>query len=207
MSGTYIRTPEIREKQRQSALGRTVSDETKQKLSVAFRGRKQSPEHIAARSKALKGRKSWNKGRPLPGIGHPTSDATRAKLSMGMRGANNPRYQPDRDLVAARLTTARFMRECLRRLRVNKNSTSAKMLGYDKNALPRHIEAQFSDGMNWGNYGSVWEIDHVCPVAKYVLAGVADPKTINALTNLRPLWVSENRSKRDKMILERRASI
>jgi hypothetical protein len=44
--------------------GITHSDETKRKIGLKSLGRKQSPETIAKRSKALKGRIPWNKGKP-----------------------------------------------------------------------------------------------------------------------------------------------
>ncbi len=148
------------------------------------KGHKQTPEHIAARSAALKGRAAWNKGK------------TWTKRKLGVQcGPNNPRWQPNRELVRARLKTQRFMRDCLRRLLVNKTSTSEKMLGYNKDDLIAHLEKQFTTEMNWENYGSVWEIDHIRPVALFVSDGQLEPATVNALNNLRPLTCSANRSR------------
>lgn len=158
-------------------------------LGEQMKGQKQTAEHIAARSTALKGRKAWNKGKRWK------------KTVLGKQcGPNNPRWQPDRDLVKARLKAQRFMRDSLRRLLVNKTSTSAEVVGYDKDALITHLESQFLSNMNWGNYGNVWEIDHVRPVAQFVSEGVTDPRVINALSNLRPLSKSANRRKRDAFI-------
>ncbi len=50
------------------------------------------------------------------------------------------------------------------------------------------MESLFEDGMTWENYPE-WEIDHVKPLAK------GGKHEVN---NLQPLWMSENRSKKDK---------
>lgn len=152
------------------------------------KGRKQSPEHIAARSAALNGRRCWNKGKHW-------SDEVKKKLSESGKGARNSRYQPNRELVAARLAARRFMKDCIRRLLINKNSSCADLLGYDRDQLIAHLESLFTSEMNWSNYGDFWEIDHVRSIAAYVLDGDTSPASVCALTNLRPLRKGENRSK------------
>ena len=67
-------------------------------------------------------------------------------------------------------------------------------LGYDKEALKDHIESLFVDGMSWENYGE-WEIDHIKPVKAFWDDGIIDPKIVNALNNLQPLWKQDNRKK------------
>src|SRR5438067_13784547 len=62
----------------------------------------------------------------------PVSADTRALLSAAVKGERNGRYNPNRDVVKARLKAQRFMRDCLRRLLVNKTSSSSEMLGYSK---------------------------------------------------------------------------
>lgn len=69
-----------------------------------------------------------------------------------------------------------------------------RKLGYTSKQLRYHIECQFKPGMSWDNYGE-WEIDHKIPMKWYFENGVNDPKVVNALENLQPLWKSENRSK------------
>lgn len=67
-------------------------------------------------------------------------------------------------------------------------------MGYSAEDLAKHIEAQFVDGMSWVERHK-WHIDHINPVAAFVAEGETDPKVINALTNLRPMWASENMAK------------
>ena len=87
-----------------------------------------------------------------------------------------------------------FMRKCLSRCLINKTDTTEKILGYKSAELKEHIERQFLDGMSWSNR-SEWHIDHIIPVSHFLKKGVADPKVINCLTNLRPIWAKDNLKK------------
>lgn len=70
------------------------------------------------------------------------------------------------------------------------------ILGYDAATLCRHLERQFHGGMSWANYGSHWHIDHIIPIASFVISPDEDNFTACwALTNLRPLAAKENLQK------------
>lgn len=75
-----------------------------------------------------------------------------------------------------------------------KRARTAVEIGYTPDDLRDHIAAQFRPGMSWANHGK-WHIDHIDPVSSMVARGVTDPKEINALSNLRPLWAHENLSR------------
>lgn len=72
-----------------------------------------------------------------------------------------------------------------------KTATSQKLLGYSVKELRCHIENQFAQGMSWETHGA-WHIDHIKPVSAFIAEGITDPKIINALSNLRPLWARDN---------------
>lgn len=87
----------------------------------------------------------------------------------------------------------------LKRLKQNKTKPTIESLGYSAECLKKHIESLWDKNMNWGNYGKYigcWEIDHKKAVSKF------DKDTcvsvVNALDNLQPLWVIENRIKYNK---------
>lgn len=82
----------------------------------------------------------------------------------------------------------------VRRLVQGDRSGVYKRLGYSLHDLREHLERQFQAGMSWDNYGD-WHIDHIVPVSSFVSKGIEDPKIVNALSNLRPLWASENFAK------------
>lgn len=68
------------------------------------------------------------------------------------------------------------------------------IVGYTLEALVRHLERQFYDGMSWGNYGSAWQVDHIIPLAYFQRLGWTDDlvRVAWALSNLRPLPPLEN---------------
>lgn len=90
---------------------------------------------------------------------------------------------------------ARFMRGCIRKMLTEKNAPTFEMIGYTPQELRDHIEAQFEEGMSWDNHGTSWHIDHIAPIAYLIEQGETDPAVINALSNLQPMWASENLSK------------
>ncbi len=66
-------------------------------------------------------------------------------------------------------------------------------IGCDGDTLAAWIESQFQPGMNWENWGSVWEMDHREPLAKFDLTVDEQRLKASHYSNLRPLWRSENR--------------
>ena len=87
------------------------------------------------------------------------------------------------------------MRSMIRRLmdktKSNKNSRTEHMLGYSDRDLKSHMESLFVDGMSWDNRDK-WHVDHIESIDSFLKKGVNDPKIINALSNLQPLWVTDN---------------
>lgn len=75
------------------------------------------------------------------------------------------------------------------------------LLEYSMAELRTHLGRQFTKGMAWENYGE-WHIDHIVPQCSLPYQRATDPnfRLAWALTNLRPLWGSENRSKNGKAI-------
>lgn len=77
------------------------------------------------------------------------------------------------------------------------------VLGYDVSDLRAHLERQFTRGMNWEKFmaGEI-HIDHIVPVAAFNIRAADSPefRACWALSNLRPMWASENLSKSDKVL-------
>lgn len=87
------------------------------------------------------------------------------------------------------------MRWLIRRISPALKTGAAKdLLGYSVEEFCRHIESQFLPGMSWEKR-SAWHIDHIKPVSAFIAEGIRDPKIINALSNLCPLWVRDNLAK------------
>lgn len=88
----------------------------------------------------------------------------------------------------------RLLRRLITHKGYRKQSRSEEVLGYTQAQFVAHIERQFEQGMAWG----LIHVDHIVPIAAFFDAGIDDPKIINALANLRPMWPKPNQQKSDK---------
>ncbi len=81
-----------------------------------------------------------------------------------------------------------------------KGHHSEDLLGYTVEDLKRHLESQFTEDMDWSNYG-LWEIDHRIPISAFNFSSSEhqDFRRCWALSNLQPMWKSENKIKSDKL--------
>jgi Fe2+ transport system protein B len=50
-----------------------------------------------------------------------------------------------------------------------KTNTTIKYLGCSIQEYIVYLENMFLEGMNWGNYGAIWEIDHIIPISSFDL--------------------------------------
>lgn len=119
---------------------------------------------------------AWAKARPAHIRGY----------SQGYRAAN-----PEKWILRSHLSRV------IRKIKGEKWGSSAAILGYDSDKLKVRLEFQFLPGMSWDNHGE-WEVDHRISVASFVNRGVVDPAIINCLSNLKPMWKADNRSKGSK---------
>jgi hypothetical protein len=67
--------------------------------------------------------------------------------------------------------------------------------GYTPEQLIQRIECQFQEGMSWNNRKE-WHIDHKKPISMFIES--TEPRIINMLCNLQPIWANENLSKSNK---------
>ena len=81
-----------------------------------------------------------------------------------------------------------------------KNRKWEELVGYTIEDLMKHLEKQFDNKMNWDNYGSYWEIDHITPRSLFNYTKPEDPefKKCWSLKNLQPLPKHLNRRKHNK---------
>lgn len=86
----------------------------------------------------------------------------------------------------------RLIKRTIKYLGTKKESSTIDLLGYSPYLLKETIESKFKQGMTWENYGE-WHIDHIRPISSFDKD--TEPRIINALSNLQPLWSWENLSK------------
>jgi len=72
-------------------------------------------------------------------------------------------------------------------------SATHRMIGCTPQEFRDHLQAKFRDGMNWSNYGGLWEIDHIIPLVS--AKTVQEVERLGHYTNLQPLLISENVAK------------
>lgn len=81
------------------------------------------------------------------------------------------------------------MRNRLRKALVKEHGRTFELVGCGIPELKAHLEAQFTNGMTWDNYGS-WHVDHRIPLAS--ATSIADVWRLCHYTNLQPLWAADN---------------
>jgi hypothetical protein len=88
----------------------------------------------------------------------------------------------------------------LNKNKVTKSNRTIKYLGCSIVDYKQYLEAKFTSEMNWENYGSYWEIDHIKPIDSFDLS---DPQQLNECFNYKntqPLSKKENREKSNKIL-------
>lgn len=85
-------------------------------------------------------------------------------------------------------------------LKQNKTDKTDTLLGCTKTQLINWLEYQLKDGLTWSNYGTLWHIDHVIPLAFFDLIDTKQQLLAFNWSNLRPLYATENLSKNDTIV-------
>ena len=75
------------------------------------------------------------------------------------------------------------------------NDECLSIMGCNSDFLQLWFEFQFDDKMNWRNYGSYWNLDHVKPRSLFNIEDDNDRRLMNIWFNLQPLEKYENMKK------------
>jgi hypothetical protein len=101
-----------------------------------------------------------------------------------------------RDYVKIKRNLSRRIKRAL--LGGRKSANTLQLLGCSIDQLKQFLESQFTDGMNWGNYGVYWHIDHHIPCAAHDLSKPEGQKRCFHWRNLRALKTEDNLKKNDR---------
>lgn len=109
------------------------------------------------------------------------------------RCKEDPKYK-----LGKRTRTAVYT--CLKEANVAKYRSTFQLLGYTLEELMNHLEALFTEGMTWDNYGE-WHVDHKIPMTSFNFESTEDRefKLCWCLDNLQPLWGEDNLIKGSKL--------
>ena len=91
------------------------------------------------------------------------------------------------------------IRQYMRNKIIVKNERTEKLIGYNILFLKKYLENQFNKNMNWDNYGSYWQIDHIIPQSLFDFTNENEVKKCWDLNNLRPLNKKDNNSKNNSL--------
>lgn len=77
-----------------------------------------------------------------------------------------------------------------------KRDRTFDLVGCTAAELRLKLEAKFTEGMTWDNYGE-WHVDHIKPCASFDMALDSEQKLCFHYSNLQPLWAEDNIRKSD----------
>jgi hypothetical protein len=90
-----------------------------------------------------------------------------------------------------------LLRRCLKG-QIKKSKTK-DYLGCTLDEIKIYLEKQFTKEMNWENYGTYWQVDHIIPCKAFNFSDDEQIKKCYHYSNLQPLPKSVNISKSDKL--------
>ena len=129
------------------------------------------------------------------------------------RKNNREKNKPKRNKreVQRRKEDINFRIECNLRSRLSiairgnfKSGSSVRDMECSIEFLKEYFKPMFSfvleenEMMCWENYPRLWEIDHIVPLSAFDLTNREELLKAVHYTNLRPMWVSKNRSEQDR---------
>jgi hypothetical protein len=112
---------------------------------------------------------------------------------------NNVTMLNPQNRIAA--NTRNLIRLCIRR---SSNTESFnKYVGCSLWLFRKHIEKQFTDGMNWENYAQIWEFDHIKPLSTFDLTNESELLKASNYKNVQPLFCNHNKEKSNKLLIDK----
>jgi hypothetical protein len=75
----------------------------------------------------------------------------------------------------------------------SKDTHFSEYIGCEQNELIGFLESKFSLEMSWENYGKIWQIDHIIPLAS--AQTLEEMYTLCHYTNLSPILIEEHKIK------------
>lgn len=94
------------------------------------------------------------------------------------------RYWEDLDYRIEILLRTRLYKAVKR----NKMASAKDLVGCTSSELRNYIESMWKPEMTWGNYGTIWEIDHIIPICTFDLSDLEAQKKCFHYMNLQPLF-------------------
>jgi len=181
---------------------RKWAEENRDKIAAAEQRRRESPEYLE-KKRRYQAEFARRRRRNNPAAKEYQRDYNKRPEVRKKRAKQQHQYVRRRLKVdgeyALRFKTRRHILAALKGSsdRVRKGWWWESACGYSVEELRQHLERQFVGEMSWDNHGSVWQIDHIKPLAAFVIPDAECPafREAWALSNLRPLCKRLNNAK------------
>jgi len=98
------------------------------------------------------------------------------------------------------LTFIETARRYTRKSITSKCRTKLKYIGCNLERFKSWLESQFDSNMNWDNYGTYWDVDHVIPVDMFDMSNSEERDMSFNWKNTQPLSKDDNSSKANKVV-------
>jgi hypothetical protein len=112
---------------------------------------------------------------------------------------NRTKYQTDLEFKLRHVTAARIS-QALKTYQTLKRNRTIEYLGCTMEEYTQYLEQQFTQDMNWDNYGEYWEIDHIKPIDAFDLNDEIQLYEAFKYTNTQPLKKEDNREKSNRYL-------
>jgi hypothetical protein len=120
------------------------------------------------------------------------------KLYMRRKRATDPKFRLKQNL---RTSVAQMCREN----NITARPSTTWLLSISKQKFIQYLEKQFRKGMDWDNYGRIWNVDHRMPINHF---NIGDPKQLlqcQHYSNFQPLFGWENIMKGNRILPKEKA--
>tara|TARA_R110000782_G_scaffold246291_1_gene332977 strand:- start:72 stop:737 length:666 start_codon:yes stop_codon:yes gene_type:complete len=121
------------------------------------------------------------------------------KYNLENREVLNKKYRDRKEnnpIIKLKCNTRSLIGASIRRQGYSKDTKTHQILGCSFDEFKNYLEARFTEGMNWCNYGK-WHLDHIYPVS--LAKDKEEIITLNHYTNFQPLWAIDNLKKGNKI--------
>jgi hypothetical protein len=150
------------------------------------------------RAKLTEINRSYRHRRAASGNPYKMSSSSKARHRAWCKRRFKERYKHDFAYTIVRILRYRLWQVTISEGR-KRAGAALELLGCSIEQFRAHLETQFSNRMNWKNYGSAWHIDHIIPCSAFDLSDPRQQQQCFHYTNLRPLWARANIRKGNRL--------
>lgn len=178
-----------KEQSRRKSLERyysmTKEERDEHNKRCAANHKKRMANNPEAQKRQLKNQEKWRKK-------NPDKQRECVKKSIAKRKKNDPGFK-------MQLNMRRRYRDIMKLTRNGGSTRHIDDLGCSTKEFNKIIEAKFTNGMTWDNYGTYWHLDHILPCAIFDHQDEKQRKQCWHWTNFQPLEAAKNMAKSDKI--------